>query len=112
MLTEQLLRELRGRISLARLVGQSVAWDSRRSKTGRGVFWACCPFHQEKTPSFKVDDQEGFYYCFGCGAKGDAITWVRETRNIGFREAAEFLANGQQFCTRSLTTAWLSIAAS
>ncbi|MCY3874848.1 MAG: DNA primase [Rhodobacteraceae bacterium] len=93
MLTGQWLEELRGRISLARLVGKSVAWDSRRSKTVRGVFWACCPFHQEKTPSFKVDDQEGFYYCFSCGAKGDAITWVRETRNIGFREAVEFLAN-------------------
>ncbi len=54
--------------------------------------WAPCPFHQEKTASFHVDDRQGFYYCFGCHAKGDAISFVRETENVGFMEAVEILA--------------------
>ncbi len=86
------LDELRGRISLARLVGRKVSWDARKSNTGRGDFWAPCPFHQEKTASFHVDDGKGFYYCFGCHAKGDAISFLRETENLGFMEAVETLA--------------------
>ena len=54
--------------------------------------WAPCPFHQEKTASFHVDDQKGFYYCFGCHAKGDAISFVKETENVNFIEAVEILA--------------------
>jgi DNA primase len=54
--------------------------------------WAPCPFHQEKSASFHVDDRKGFYYCFGCHAKGDAISFVRETENVGFMEAVEILA--------------------
>ncbi len=54
--------------------------------------WAPCPFHQEKSASFHVDDRKGFYYCFGCQAKGDAISFVRETENVGFMEAVEILA--------------------
>ena len=58
----------------------------------KGDLWAPCPFHQEKTASFHVDDRKGFYYCFGCHAKGDAISFVRETENVGFIEAIEILA--------------------
>tara|TARA_B110000444_G_scaffold216590_1_gene215160 strand:+ start:731 stop:2554 length:1824 start_codon:yes stop_codon:yes gene_type:complete len=54
--------------------------------------WAPCPFHQEKSASFHVDDSKGFYYCFGCHAKGDAISFIRETENVGFIEAIEILA--------------------
>jgi DNA primase len=54
--------------------------------------WSPCPFHHEKTASFHVDDQKGYYYCFGCHAKGDAISFVRETENVGFMEAVEILA--------------------
>ncbi len=54
--------------------------------------WAPCPFHQEKSASFHVDDRKGFYYCFGCHAKGDAISFIRETENVGFMEAVEILA--------------------
>jgi DNA primase len=54
--------------------------------------WAPCPFHQEKTASFHVDDRKGFYYCFGCHAKGDAISFVRETENVDFMEAVKILA--------------------
>ncbi len=58
----------------------------------KGDIWAPCPFHQEKSASFHVDDRKGFYYCFGCHAKGDALTFVKETENLGFMEAVELLA--------------------
>ncbi|HEX2272537.1 MAG TPA: DNA primase [Acidimicrobiales bacterium] len=51
-----------------------------------------CPFHAEKTPSFSVNQEEGLYYCFGCGARGDAITFVREVEHTDFAEAVERLA--------------------
>ena len=86
------LDELRNRISLAQVVGRKVTWESRKSNPGKGDMWAPCPFHQEKTASFHVDDRKGFYYCFGCHAKGDAIGFVKETENVGFMEAVEILA--------------------
>jgi len=87
-----LLDELRTRTSLAQVVGRKVSWDMRKSNQGKGDMWAPCPFHQEKTASFHVDDRKGFYYCFGCHAKGDAISFVQETENVGFMEAIEILA--------------------
>ncbi|MDQ6798026.1 MAG: DNA primase [Actinomycetota bacterium] len=51
-----------------------------------------CPFHAEKSPSFSVNGEEGLYYCFGCGAKGDVITFVREVEHLEFAEAVERLA--------------------
>ncbi len=86
------LDELRTRTSLAQVAGRKVLWDSRKSNQGKGDLWAPCPFHQEKTASFHVDDRKGYYYCFGCHAKGDAISFVRETENVGFMEAVEILA--------------------
>lgn len=86
------LDELRSRTSLAKVVGRKVMWDTRKSNQGRGDMWAPCPFHQEKTASFHVDDRKGFYYCFGCHAKGDAIGFVRETENVDFIEAVRILA--------------------
>ena len=86
------LDELRGRLSLGQVVGRKVVWDVRKSNPGKGDLWASCPFHQEKSASFHVDDRKGFYYCFGCHAKGDAISFVRETENVGFAEAVEILA--------------------
>ena len=86
------LDELRTRTSLAQVVGRKVMWDQRKSNPGKGDLWAPCPFHQEKTASFHVDDRKGYYYCFGCHAKGDAISFVRETENVGFMEAIEILA--------------------
>ena len=84
--------ELRGRLSLSQIVGRKVSWDLRKSNTARGDWWAPCPFHQEKSASFHVDDAKGYYYCFGCHAKGDAISFLRETENLGFMEAVERLA--------------------
>lgn len=86
------LDDLRTRVSLSQVVGRKVAWDLRKSNQGKGDMWAPCPFHQEKSASFHVDDRKGFYYCFGCHAKGDAITFVKETENVGFMEAVEILA--------------------
>jgi DNA primase len=86
------LDELRTRISLSQVVGRKVMWDMRKSNQGKGDMWAPCPFHQEKSASFHVDDRKGYYYCFGCHAKGDALSFVRETENVGFMEAVEILA--------------------
>ena len=86
------LDELRSRTSLAQVVGRKVMWDARKSNQGKGDMWAPCPFHQEKTASFHVDDRKGYYYCFGCHAKGDAIGFVKDTENVSFMEAVEILA--------------------
>ena len=86
------LEELRARVSVTQVVGRKVSWDLKKSNQSKGDMWAPCPFHQEKTASFHVDDQKGFYYCFGCHAKGDAISFVKETENVNFIEAVEILA--------------------
>jgi len=87
------LDELRSRICLSDVVGRKVQWDLRKSNQARGDMRAPCPFHQEKTASFHVDDNKGFYYCFGCQAKGDAIGFIKETENVNFIEAVEILAS-------------------
>ena len=87
------LDELRTRVPLSQVVGRKVSWDMRKSNQGKGDYWAPCPFHQEKTASFHVQDAKGFYYCFGCQAKGDAIGFIKETENVGFMEAVEILAS-------------------
>ena len=86
------LEELRSRVSVTQVVGRKVSWDLKKSNQNKGDMWAPCPFHQEKTASFHADDQKGFYYCFGCHAKGDAISFVKETENVNFIEAVQILA--------------------
>ncbi len=86
------LDELRSRSSIAQVVGRKVIWDPRKSNQGKGDMWAPCPFHHEKTASFHVDDRKGYYYCFGCHAKGDAIGFIKDTENVSFMEAVEILA--------------------
>jgi DNA primase len=86
------LDELRTRVPISQVVGRKVVWDMRKSNQAKGDMWAPCPFHQEKSASFHVDDRKGYYYCFGCHAKGDALSFVRETENVGFMEAVEILA--------------------
>ncbi len=87
------LDELRTRVSLTSIVGRKVIWDQRKSNQGKGDMWAPCPFHEEKTASFHVDDRKGFYYCFGCQAKGDAISFLKDCENLSFMEAVEVLAS-------------------
>ena len=96
------LDELRTRVTLSRVVGRKVTWDQRKSNQVKGDLWAPCPFHQEKSASFHVDDRKGYYYCFGCHAKGDAVTFLREIENMSFMEAVEALAReaGMQMPSR------------
>lgn len=56
-------------------------------------FWACCPFHNEKTPSFSINNEEGFYHCFGCKESGDVIKFVEKMENIDFMDAIKILAD-------------------
>ncbi len=91
-LPDGFLDDLRTRLSIADVIGRKVMWDARKTNAGKGDYWAPCPFHQEKTASFHVDDRKGFYYCFGCHAKGDALTFVRESENLGFMDAVKLLA--------------------
>ena len=86
------LDEIRDRVALSAVVGRAVQWDRRKSQPGRGDFWACCPFHTEKTPSFHADDRKGFYHCFGCKVSGDVFTFLVEKEGLSFPEAVERLA--------------------
>jgi DNA primase len=81
------LEELKARVGLAEVVGRRVKLI-RRGREHIGL----CPFHNEKTPSFSVVEDKGFYYCFGCGAKGSAIDFVMNTEGLSFPEAVERLA--------------------
>jgi DNA primase len=87
-LTPQWLDELRARTTLSTLIGKSI----KVQKAGR-EYKACCPFHNEKSPSFTINDEKGFYHCFGCGAHGDAIRWMTDQRGLPFMEAVKELAD-------------------
>jgi len=84
---EGLLEEVRRRTDLVALVGRRV----KLVRKGR-MMWGCCPFHQEKSPSFKVENERRLYKCFGCGKGGDCFRWLVETEGLNFREAVEKLA--------------------
>jgi len=81
------LNELRDRLSLSEIIGKRV----KLTRAGR-EFKGCCPFHNEKTPSFTVNDDKQFYHCFGCGAHGDVINFAMQHDNLSFIEAIEQLA--------------------
>jgi len=83
----EFIEDLRQRVPLSDIVGKRV----KLARKGRR-FSGLCPFHSEKTPSFSVVDDQGFYHCFGCGAHGDAISFLRETDGLDFMEAVERLA--------------------
>ena len=87
------LEDIRGRVTISSVVGRKVAWDRRKSNPGKGDYWACCPFHGEKSPSFHVDDRKGRYHCFGCKASGDIFTFLVEKEGLSFPEAVERLAS-------------------
>ena len=87
-LSPQFLDELRARTSLSAVIGRQV----KLQRAGR-EWKACCPFHKEKTPSFTVNDEKGFYHCFGCGAHGDAIRFLTDARGLPFMDAVKELAD-------------------
>ena len=83
----QFLDELRARLPVSEVVGRKVRL-LRKGREHSGL----CPFHNEKTPSFTVNDEKGFYHCFGCGAHGSVIDFAMETEGLSFPEAVEKLA--------------------
>ena len=87
-LPQHFMDELRRRSTLSSVVGRHVKL-TRRGNRQIGL----CPFHNEKTPSFHVRDDEGYYHCFGCGVSGDAISFLREKEGLGFMDAVRTLAD-------------------
>ncbi|MEM8834013.1 MAG: DNA primase [Pseudomonadota bacterium] len=87
-ISPRFMEELRTRLTLSDIIGRKV----RLTRAGR-EFKACCPFHNEKTPSFYVNDDKQFYHCFGCGAHGDVVGFMMQHDNMSFIEAVEALAN-------------------
>ena len=81
--------EIKSRIDLGDLVS-SYGYQLKQSG---GDLWCCCPFHNEKTPSFKVDVSSGRYHCFGCGESGDAFEFVMKQEGLSFHDAMQKLAN-------------------
>jgi DNA primase len=82
-----LLEEILRRTDLVQMVGKRV----KLTRKGR-VMWGCCPFHKEKSASFKVENERRTYKCFGCGAGGDAFKWLMETEGLSFPESVQRLA--------------------
>lgn len=87
------LENLKDRIPISEVIGKRVAWDKRKTNAGRGDWWACCPFHGEKTPSFHCEDRKGRYYCFGCNASGDHFRFLTELDGLSFHEAVQQVAD-------------------
>ena len=85
--SQSFIEEIRNRVRVSEVVGKAV--PLRRA--GR-EFHALCPFHKEKSPSFTVNDEKGFFHCFGCGAHGDVIGFTMDYEHLGYREAIERLA--------------------
>ena len=88
MLSDEQIKELRDSIDLSRIISRKVKLQKRGNN-----FLGLCPFHNEKTPSFNVNDQGGFYHCFGCGAHGDVISFIRNFEGKSFIEALETIAD-------------------
>ena len=86
-LSPAFLDELRARVTLSSVIAPHV----KLTRAGR-EWKACCPFHNEKTPSFTVNDEKHFYHCFGCSAHGDAIRFLTDSRGLPFMDAVKELA--------------------
>lgn len=84
---QEFLITLKSKLNIVEVAANYVTLDRRG-----GSYWACCPFHHEKTPSFAINEADQYYHCFGCGQSGDVIKFVREMENIEFMEAVQMLA--------------------
>jgi len=87
LIPQDFIDDLVQRVPIADVVGTRITL-----KKSGGTLKACCPFHQEKTPSFHVNSQKNFYHCFGCGANGNGINFLRDYENLSFNDAVEELA--------------------
>jgi len=87
------LDEIRDRVSISDVIGKRVTWDRRKTNISRGDYWACCPFHGEKSPSFHCEDRKGRYHCFGCGVSGDHFRFLTDLEGLSFPEAVQQIAD-------------------
>lgn len=87
------LDEIRDRVPISAVIGRRVTWDRKKTNVSRGDYWACCPFHGEKSPSFHCEDRKGRYHCFGCGVSGDHFRFMQEIEGLSFPEAVQQLAD-------------------
>lgn len=87
------LDEIRDRVHISDVIGRRVSWDKKKTNTSRGDYWACCPFHGEKSPSFHCEDRKGRYHCFGCGVSGDHFRFLTELEGLSFPEAVQQIAD-------------------
>lgn len=87
------LDEIRDRVPISAVIGRRVTWDRKKTNTSRGDYWACCPFHGEKSPSFHCEDRKGRYHCFGCGVSGDHFRFLMEIEGLPFPEAVQQIAD-------------------
>lgn len=86
-LDAEFLAQLKTKTDIVEVIGSYVTLERKGSN-----YWACCPFHHEKTPSFSVNSLDQYYHCFGCGASGDVITFIREIESVDFIDAVKILA--------------------
>ncbi|WP_176085507.1 DNA primase [Martelella sp. HB161492] len=87
------LDEIRDRVAISSVIGTRVSWDRKKTNAARGDYWACCPFHGEKTPSFHCEDRKGRYHCFGCGVTGDHFRFLTDLDGMSFPEAVQAVAD-------------------
>ncbi len=88
MFESNLKDEIKNRLKISEIISKKITLN----KKGENKFLALCPFHNEKTPSFTVQDDKGFYHCFGCGKHGDIFNFVMEIDNLDFKEALKYLS--------------------
>ncbi len=84
---QEFLITLKEKVNIVEVAGGYLNLERRGSS-----YWACCPFHHEKTPSFIINEADQYYHCFGCGESGDVIKFVCELENIDFMDAVKLLA--------------------
>ncbi|MBW9115387.1 DNA primase [Rhizobium cauense] len=87
------LDEIRDRVPISDVIGRRVSWDKRKTNVSRADYWACCPFHGEKSPSFHCEDRKGRYHCFGCGVTGDHFRFLTDLEGLSFPEAVQQIAD-------------------
>lgn len=87
------LDEIRDRVPISSVIGTRVSFDRKKTNASKGDFWACCPFHGEKSPSFHCEDRKGRYHCFGCGVTGDHFRFLTELEGLSFPEAVARIAD-------------------
>ncbi len=90
--SDAFLRQVRDRVSIADYAGRKLTWDKRKSRPAAGDYWACCPFHNEKSASFHVLDGKGIFNCFGCSEKGDVFGLAMRLEGVSFPEAVQRIA--------------------